>query len=168
MHAMRKHSISTTQMSLSMFIFQIPIRNALRSYVIITGNRSTGGMPRIFSIFSIRLQMYVLSGYIPTAYGIRSYFLPYFFIFRYSVAGLTFSIAAARSRCPRQALSAPMIFSLSSVSSLKGVTAGADVAPAVTGRIPSSGVSISSSGVSASSTARLTRFWSSRTLPGHE
>lgn len=82
MHAMRKHSISTTQMSLSMLIYQIPIRNALRSYVIITGNRLTGGMPRFSLFFSIQLQMYALSGYIPTACGIRSYFMPYFFIFR--------------------------------------------------------------------------------------
>lgn len=127
---MRKHSISTTQMSLSMFIFQIPIRNALRSYVIITGSRLTGGMPRFFSFF--------LSGckctYYPVTFqpstALRSYFMPYFFIFRYSVAGFTFSIAAARSRCPPQALSAPVMLSLSNVSSLKGVTAGTGMASA--------------------------------------
>ena len=82
-------------------------------------------------------------------------------------AGLTFSIAAACSLCPLQALRALTMFFFSNDSSFNGRTAGTDACPLSHGGIPLSNPSISSIGSSETSTERLILFYSSRTLPGH-
>lgn len=99
-------------------------------------------------------------------YSYQFHFSPYFFIFRYSVAGLIFSIAAACSRCPLQTFRALIMLSFSIDSSLRGRTVREGASSFTHGRISISNASIFSIGVSVTSTARLIRFCNSRTLPG--
>lgn len=127
------------------------------------GNRLTDDMPHFLYLLA---NVHIFSD-IYTNCGHLFYFSPYFFIFRYSVAGLTFSIAAACSLCPLQALRALTMFFFSNDSSFNGRTAGTDACALSQGGIPLSKPSISSIGSSETSTERLILFCSSRTLPGH-
>ena len=81
-------------------------------------------------------------------YSYQFHFSPYFFIFRYSVAGLIFSIAAACSRCPLQTFRALIMLSFSIDSSLRGRTVREGASSFTHGRISISNASIFSIGVS--------------------
>ena len=92
---------------------------------------------------------------------------PYFFIFRYNVAGLTFNSSAAFFRCPPHFFKASIMDCLSTSSLFLSdrMTKGTAGVPDCISIFRSL---MSINGCSASSTARRILFCNSRTLPGHE